>query len=354
MAESTVGVAGDRAAHAGGSVPSPVRLRGLASLRGTVRVRCTAADALSNLVAVLELTADGQMRCSAATRRPLTATMRLVQDALVAGDYYDDADREAAPHGSAPHGSAHHDSAHHDSAHHHSAHHHSGEPVAAFAWPMLLQAGGLARLTETRLELTPRGEAVLARPGYPALGDLWGRWLRSVSHDELSRIDAIRGQRKPGSLTPATRRRAAVAGKLATVEPGVWIDVDTVFAILQAPPAPLAVARSPLAQWQLYLVDAHDGSLGPGWKAWNALEGRYALCVLFEYAATLGVIDVAYASPRGARDDYRELWGADRYDSLSRYDGLAAIRVNDLGAAIMHHPGVLAALGLPRPRRGPD
>ena len=340
MAESTVGVVGDRAAHAGGSAPSPVRLRGLGSLRGTVRVRCTAADALSNLVALLELTADGQMRCSAATRRPLTATMRLVQDALVAGDYYEDADLEAAPHGSAPHGSAHHD---------------SGEPVAAFAWPMLLQAGGLARLTGTRLELTPRGEAVLARPGYPALGDLWGRWLRSVSHDELSRIEAIRGQRKPGSLTPATRRRAAVAGMLAAVEPGVWIDVDTVFAILQAPPAPLAVARSPLAQWQLYLVDAHDGSLGPaGWKAWNALEGRYALCVLFEYAATLGVIDVAYAGPRGARDDYRELWGADRYDSLSRYDGLAAIRVNDLGAAIMHHPGVLAALGLPRPRRGPD
>ena len=330
MAESTVGVVGYRVAHAGGSGPSPVRLRGLASLRGTVRVRCTAADALSNLVAVLELTADGQMRCSAATRRPLTASMRLVQDALVAGDYYDDADLEAA-------------------------HHDGGEPVAAFAWPMLLQAGGLARLAGTRLELTPRGEAVLARPGYQALGDLWGRWLRSVSHDELSRIEAIRGQRKPGSLTPATRRRAAVAGKLATVEPRIWIDVDTVFTILQAPPAPLAVARSPLAQWQLYLVDAHDGSLGPaGWKAWNALEGRYALCVLFEYAATLGVIDVAYASPRGARDDYRELWGADRYDSLSRYDGLAAMRVNDLGAAILHHPGALAALGLPRPRRGPD
>ncbi len=256
--------------------------------------------------------------------------MRLVQDALVAGDYYDDADLEAA-------------------------HHDGGEPVAAFAWPMLLQAGGLARLAGTRLELTPRGEAVLARPGYPALGDLWGRWLRSVSHDELSRIEAIRGQRKPGSLTPATTRRAVVAGKLAAVEPRIWIDVDTVFTILQAPPAPLAVARSPLAQWQLYLVDAHDGSLGPaGWKAWNALEGRYALCVLFEYAATLGVIDVAYASPRGARDDYRQLWGADRYDSLSRYDGLAALRVNDLGAAILHDPGALAALGLPRPRRGPD
>ncbi len=219
---------------------------------------------------------------------------------------------------------------------------------------MLLQAGGLARLAGTGLELTPRGEAVLARPSYQALSELWGRWLKSVSHDELSRIETIRGQRKPGTLTTAGRRRAAVAEGLAAVEPGIWIDVDTLFAIVRAQPAPLAVARSPLAQWRLYLVDSHYGSLGPaGATAWNALEGRYALCVLFESAATLGVIDVAYTGPRGARDDYRELWGADRYDSLSRYDGLAAVQVNDLGAAILHDPAALPALGLPVPRRGP-
>jgi len=288
---------------------------------------------MSNLIAVLELAADGQIRCSAATRRPLTATVRLVEDVLVAGDYYDGAGLDGA----------HDDGAHRD----------GGEPIAAFAWPMLLQAGGLARLAGTGLELTPRGETVLARPSYQALGELWRRWLKSVSHDELSRIEAIRGQRKPGALTAAARRRAAVAAGLAAVQSGIWIDVDTLFAILRAPPAPLAVARSPLAQWRLYLVDSYYGSLGPaGATAWDALEGRYALCVLFEYAATLGVIDVAYTGPRGARDDYRELWGADRYDSLSRYDGLAAVRVNDLGAAILHDPGALAALGLPVPRRG--
>ena len=323
----------------------PALVRSLASIRGTVLVRSTAPDALSNLVAVLELTADGQMRCSAATRRPLTATVRLVQDALVAGDYYDAADLETA----------HHDSAHHNRAHHDSAHHDGTGPIAAFAWPMLLQAGGLARLAGTGLDLTPRGETVLATPSYQALGELWSRWRRSVSHDELSRIEAIRGQRKPGTLTSAARRRAAVADALAAVEPGIWIDVDTLFAIMQAQPAPLAVARSPLTQWRLYLVDSYYGSLGPaGWKAWNALEGRYALCVLFEYAATLGVIDVAYTGPRGARDDYGQLWGADRFDSLSRYDGLAAVRVNDLGAAILRDPGALPALGLPVPRRGSE
>ncbi|HEY1322843.1 MAG TPA: hypothetical protein VGF32_21480, partial [Streptosporangiaceae bacterium] len=83
------------------------------------------------------------------------------------------------------------------------------------------------------------------------------------------------------------------------------------------------------------------------------LEGRYALCALFEYAATLGVVDVAYTAARGARDDYRGLWGADGYASLSRYDGLAAVRVNELGAAVLHDPGSLPALGLPVPRRTP-
>ena len=337
MAEGTISIAGDRSAHAKGSGSGPAHLRASAFPRGPVAVRSTAPDALSNLVAVLELAADGQLRCAAATRRPLAATVRLVEDALVAGDYYDRRGQD--------------------------------EPVAAFAWPMLLQAGGLAALARgdetlipprpprrgsagTRLELTPRGEAVLSAPCYPALGELWNRWLRSVSQDELTRIEAIRGQGRTGTLTAPARRRAAIADGLAALAPGVWVEVDALFAVLQAQPGPLAVAASPLTQWRLYLTDPRHGSLGPlGPKAWNVLEGRYALCVLFEYAATLGVVDVAYTGAWGARADYRGLRGADGYDSLSRYDGLAAVRVNDLGAAILHDPGALPALGLPVPRR---
>jgi hypothetical protein len=319
VAEGTIGVAGERSAYAKGSGSGPALLRASAFPSGPVTVRGTGPDALSNLVAVLELAADGQLRCGAATGRPLAATVRLVEDGLVAGDYYDRA---------------------------------AGEPIAAFAWPMLLRAGGLARLTGPRLELTARGEAVLAEPCYPALGALWDRWLRSVSQDELARIEAIRGQRRSGTLTTPARRRAAVADALAALAPGVWVEVDALFTVLRAQFAPLTVAASPLTRWRLYLEDPRHGSLGPaGWQAWNVLEGRYALCVLFEYAATLGVVDVAYTGARGARDDYRGLWGADGYDSLSRYDGLAAVRVNELGAAILHDPGTLPVLGLPVPRR---
>ena len=332
MAERTIGVMGGRAAYPDGSGSAPARLCASVFPCGPVLVRRTAADALSNLVAVLELAAEQQVRCHAATRRPFAATVRLVEDVLVGGDYYDTA-----------------------AARNEGGLHDGGEPIAAFAWPMLLQAGGLARLAGTTLELTPRGEAALARPSYQALGALWERWLKSVSQDELSRVEAIRGQRKHAPLTVAARRRGAVADGLAALAPGVWVEVDALFSILRAQPGPLTVARSPLAQWGLYLVDPSRGSLGPvGGKAWNVVEGRYTLCVLFEYAATLGVIDVAYTGPRGARADYRELWGADRYDCLSRYDGLAAVQVNELGAAILHDPGVLPALGLPVPRRVPD
>jgi hypothetical protein len=309
VAERTIGVAGERAGY---DEASPVILR------------WTGPDALSNLVAVLELTAEGQLRCSAASRRPFAATVKLVEDVLVAGDYY-------------------------DLDHCNGAH---CEPIAAFAWPMLLQTGGMAQLVGTRLELTSRGQKALARPSYDALGALWARWLKSVSYDELSRIEAIKGQRRPGTLTSVPRRRAVVAAGLTEVAPGAWLDVDELLEILRAQEPPLVVARNLMALWRLYLVDSYYGTLGhAAAAAWDVLEGRYALCVLFEYAATMGLIDVAYTDPRGARDDYRGLWGGDGYAWLSRYDGLVAVRVNELGDAILHDPDVLPDLALPVPRR---
>jgi hypothetical protein len=282
-----------------------------------ILLRCTAPDALSNLIAVLELVADGQIACSAVTRRPTAATVRIVEDALVGGDYYDDL-----------------------------------QPIAAFAWPLIVQSGGLAQLAGTRLELSRRGEQALAAPGYETLATLWQRWVKNVSHDELARVDAIKGQHKPATLTSAVRRRAAVAMALALLEPGTWADADMVLRILQTDDAPLNVVRGMLALWRLYIGDSYYGALGHGdVKALEIVEARYALCVLFEYAATMGLIDVRYADPRGARPDYRFLWGTDQLPYLSRYDGLQAVRVNPLGAALLHNPLEAAHLTLPTPRR---
>jgi hypothetical protein len=62
------------------------------------------------------------------------------------------------------------------------------------------------------------------------------------------------------------------------------------------------------------------------------LQGRFVMALLFEYAATLGLLDVAFLSPEGARGDYSDHWGTDDLSCLSRYDGLMYFRINTLGA----------------------
>lgn len=88
-------------------------------------VRLTELEALTNVRTVLELAAADEVRCSDKTSRPTAATIRTVSAHLDQGDFYPD------------------------------------EPIAAFAWPLLIQAGGLGRLEGTRLRLTPKGRAAL-------------------------------------------------------------------------------------------------------------------------------------------------------------------------------------------------
>ena len=79
-------------------------------------VRLTEREALANVRAVLELCAAGELRCSDKTSRPTAATIRTIDAHLVHGDFYAD------------------------------------ERIATVAWPLLVQAGGLAKLDGTGLQ----------------------------------------------------------------------------------------------------------------------------------------------------------------------------------------------------------
>jgi hypothetical protein len=54
-----------------------------------------------------------------------------------------------------------------------------------------------------------------------------------------------------------------------------------------------------------------------GYYRWEMLEGRYTLAVLFEYAGRLGLFDLDYIHPIGAREDFQDNWGGEDLDSLS-------------------------------------
>ena len=255
-------------------------------------VRHTEHEALGNLTAVLQLCAAGKLRCSEKTRRPSAVTTRTVAEVLVAGDFYPD------------------------------------EAIASFAWPLLLQAGGLARLEGSRLTLTPKGRKA-TRPARTR-GDPWAvgtlaaaRPDRRVQPGGADQGPEVRRRSERGRAAPP--RRGGRAGPLPAATSGsAWTTCSPRCA---APALSPTVARSERGLWRLYLGDPEYGSLGydghprladprgplhPGRAVRIRRHARPARCRL--------------RFPAHARDDFRHMWGADWIDALSRYDGLRAVR----------------------------
>jgi hypothetical protein len=205
-------------------------------------------------------------------------------------------------------------------------------PIKAFAWPLLLQAAKLAELHGKKLALTKAGRDALGKPAAETLRVIWQRWLKAKLLDEFNRIEAIKGQcgRGKRGMTATEGRRSVINEALKQCPVGAWIKFDDFSRFMQAAGYDFEVTREP---WDLYIEDHEHGSLGyQGYHDWHIVQARYALALLFEYAATLGLIDVAYINPSKARRDFREMWGTDDLAFLSRYDGLMYFRLNPLGA----------------------
>ena len=268
-----------------------------------ITVRESEVVAQRELLAVLRLVNTGKVAVSVKTLRPSADAVRAVAAILEGGDFYADQDPEAPS---------------------------SAGPIRAFAWPLLLQAGGLAKLEEKRLQLTPAGRKALSAPPAETIRHLWKKWSTTRLLDELSRIDCVKGQTgKDGrrSLTAVTGRRQSVGVALARCATQRWLSVDDFIHGLKHSVHGFEVSRRP---WNLYILEPGYGALD--YDGDVLLRQRYTFCVMLEYAATLGMLDVACVPPAGNRQEYGALWGTDELPFLSRYDGLVYFRVNRLGA----------------------
>ncbi|MGH9328693.1 MAG: hypothetical protein ACRD2B_18650 [Terriglobia bacterium] len=258
------------------------------------------------LLSVLRLVDAGKVTVSDKTRRASSSTVSAIASLLEGGDYY--------PYVPAK------DKWHDENA----------GPIRAFAWPLLIQAGGLAQLSGTRLQLTKAGRNALSAPAADTLRSLWKKWLNATLLDELSRIECVKGQTGKGKrgLTAVSPRRNAIACTLAECPSRSWIASEEFFRLMRASESDFKVTRSP---WDLYIGELQYGSLGyDGGEL--VLEEAYLRCFLLEYTATLGLIDVALIPPADAERDFGSLWGTDDLPYFSRYDGLMYLRINALGA----------------------
>jgi len=271
-------------------------------------IRCEMERAaLHDVHAVLRLVEAGKVRVSEKTKRVTAAGARAIAKVLQGGDFYppeEHPDRLRTDPG----------------------------PIKAFAWPLILQAAGVANLSGNKLQLTRAGKKALTTPSEEVIRRAWDRWLNSRLLDEFNRVHTIKGQTGKGKrgMTSVVERREVIVEALAACPPHEWIAFDEFSRFMRASGYTFEVTRD---LWSLYIADPYYGSLGyEGFGGWNILQERYMLAFLFEYAATMGIIDVAYVHPSGARRDYRELWSTDDLDCLSRYDGLLHLRITGLGA----------------------
>ena len=261
-----------------------------------------------DLLAMLRLIDAGRISVSTKTRRASAVSVRRVAEVLYDGDFFDANEKK-------------------------DKWKQFVGPIRSFAWPWLVQAGKLAQLRGSKLILTKAGRAAFTALPAQTLGRIWKGWLKNTLLDEFSRVEEIKGQsrgRGKRTMTAPRKRRPWIDEALAECPVGRWVQVDEFFRFMQAAELDFNVTRD---LWRLYLLDPQYGSFGyAGNHDWCLLQGRYVLCLLFEYAATLGLVDVAFTDPRGARHDYTGLWGSDDLQFLSRYDGLEYFRLNPLGA----------------------
>ena len=262
-----------------------------------------------DLPALLHLVDSGQISVSDKTGQAGAAAVRKLEDVLLGGDFYTaEEDRSLDRRQGGP-----------------------IRPIRPFAWPLLLQAGGLARRNGKKLELTRKGRKALTAPLEETIRDLYERWCAKGMLDEYRRVDLVKGQNGKGRrMTAVSERRMVIGDALEECPSGEWIAINELFRYMQAVGHDFEVAHD---YWKLYVMDSQYGSLGyGGCHGFGILQGRYILAYLFEYLATLGLVDLVYTLPYGVRSDYSGMWGTDELEFFSRYDGLLYFRLNPLGA----------------------
>jgi len=273
-----------------------------------LKVRATETEAMQDFWSVLRLVEEKKIAVSDKTFFPSAKSVEEITAVLSNGDFYEiKEDKRFYPNIGA---------------------------IKGFAWAMILQASKLTNISAKKLALSNEGRKILNKPAHEIIKTLWQSWLKTTLLDEFNRVDEIKGQKRKGktNLTGIKPRREEIANSFQLCPVGEWISIEEFFRCVRLN-FDFTVARD---EWNLYISESGYGSLGyeygSNFDKWFIFQGRYILAVLFEYCATLGLIDVAYIPPFNARHDYGELWGTGDLDFLSRYDGLKFIRINNLGA----------------------
>ncbi len=260
----------------------------------------------TELKSILRLVDLGKISVSTTTRKPSSATVKAVEKVLAVPDFQLEDLTYASNYYYEPAG-----------------------PVRAFAWVILMQTCGWTRYSKGKLKLSTSGKKAMSGDFKEFISGVWS-YLESTKFDELNRVKTIRGQTGRGKrgLTDLDSRKSNLLAAIRKWPVEEWISFTEVCRFQIASDNSFLVSEN---KWHLYFSEKQYGSLGYDGSD-GELEKVYTRVFLFEYFATLGLIDIAYVSPHELWPEFNGWWGSDPHLFCSRYDGLQYVRLNPLGA----------------------
>jgi len=204
--------------------------------------------------------------------------------------------------------------------------------IRGHAWGSLLCVAKLAKIRDNKYQLMNAGhQATQAAPAV-TLKQIWNSWLKTNVYDEAQRISSLSGYIKTNKLNKPSARRRIIVSALQTCPVNQWIKFDDFFWMLFIRSTGFTLSSS-FASFE-YEGRMINEVCSP-FMLHKVLERSYLLAFLFEYAATLGIIDIAFHPPGDMRNTLNSTGEKVAPVCVSVYDGLSCFRINPLGAYIL-------------------
>lgn len=200
--------------------------------------------------------------------------------------------------------------------------------IRPFGLDVFTQEAGLVSQYGT---LTKTGKEYVKTQAPETMLAAFEKWSESDGFDELQRITHLGGVgSKKTRLTPPGFRREKVIEALSWCPANTWISIVDFYRAFIIWDFDFEVEETGYSN--LYVGSSYYGSLS-GSSYWDVTRGLYINVILWEYLATVGAVDIAYAE-----DEYVTVLNTDDLyidEPVSQYDSLLYFRVNSWGAFLL-------------------
>ena len=247
----------------------------------------------TDLLTYLQLVEQGALKWSAKNKDLTAASVRKLYGSLMAGDFHPEPEKITGRY-----------------------------VIRPFGLDTFAQGAGLVTSTG---KLTSAGRTYLQTQDPDLFLDAFEKWVEKGKFDELTRITHLNGLTARGTrLTPPASRREKVLEALSWCPTGEWIHFQDFYRAILIWQFDFAVEKT---DWSnLYAgyykeygyMDAND--------YWLIVKRLYINVIIMEYLATIGAVDIAYAS-----EDISFIETSMDYvdEAFSLHDGLLYFRINN-------------------------